>query len=539
MQVLTATRRQSEWNRIKTRVGPITDPAREIRPRTARDLFRWVDDYLGVKIGSTAVCQGHSAPADVFASWWFDAPPVSLVIGSRGSGKSYLSGIHSHLCSRWNPNIGTRILGGSKDQSRQIYEALKEVIQNGKGRIGNDRDQLIDLQAERAFYRNGSDVRILAASRRSVRGPHVPFIKLDEIDELDEDLREHAFGMAMEKHGIPSTVIMTSTWHRVGGPVSQLIKQGHDGAFPVHTWCVWEVLERCPESRSGRWVGGDDGFEKCPECPLKKRCHEDRHTRVDDLPKAKRSDGHYTIGSLIQKLHLSNRILDADYFCLGPKADGVWFNRFNRAVHVQLSAEFDPKLKVYASFDSGVCSGGVLFQVRHVQPPNFKSPVPKINIFADYYSEDLTAFENGRRMLNLIGTHCNGQYEVCYTDPAGGAKNPIGPTVLAELKRSGLSRIERWPSGGVVDGLGLLDSFIDPGDGLVALEVHPRCQHVIDAFEGYARDKRAGQYIDKPKDPQHPHEDLIDPIRGGIKALFPEGRKPESRMRKVNASQLS
>ena len=73
----------------------------------------------------------------------------------------------------------------------------------------------------------------MAASPTSVRGPHVPSLKLDEIDEIESDIRESAMGMAMEKHGCRSSVLMTSTWHRVAGPMAELMERGRNGAFPV------------------------------------------------------------------------------------------------------------------------------------------------------------------------------------------------------------------------------------------------------------------------------------------------------------------
>ncbi len=33
--------------------------------------------------------------------------------------------------------------------------------------------------------------------------------------------------------------------------------------------------------------------------------------------------------------------------------------------------------------------------------------------------------------------------------------------------------------------------------------------------------------MDYAEDPQHPHEDLIDPVAGGLKLEFPQGRTPQ------------
>ena len=120
-------------------------------------------------------------------------------------------------------------------------------------------------------------VEILAASPTSVRGPHVPSLKLDEVDEIDTDIRESAMGMCMgrkadrkkKREKLDGSVIMTSTCHRVNGPMARLIEQAEAGAFPLYTMCAFEVLERCPEERSGPKL--DSGYAKCPECSLARR----------------------------------------------------------------------------------------------------------------------------------------------------------------------------------------------------------------------------------------------------------------------------
>jgi hypothetical protein len=109
----------------------------------------------------------------------------------------------------------------------------------------------------------------------------------------------------------------------------------------------------------------------------------------------------------------------------------------------------------------------------------------------------------------------------------------VGPTVTGEYQRAGL-KLEPWPVRPVADGLALVNSFVASGDP-PALTVHPRCRHLIDAFANYKRAKRSNQYIDRPEDEQHPHEDLLDPLRGGLQSRFPEGRRPAPKFRYVPA----
>lgn len=499
---------------------------RNTPPTSPDHLWNWVNSYTGVKIARAAVCRGHQAPFDAFSSWWLDPRSVSILLGPRGGGKSFLSALDTHLKSRFIPKYGTRVLGGSRAQSEQVYRALKDLVRDGGGLLGSDADTVQQLLKTVALYKNGSEVSILAASPTSVRGPHVPSLKLDEVDEIAPDIREAAMGMSMARRGAKAQVLMTSTWHRLGGPMSGLIEQAREGKFRLHGFCLFEVLERCPDSRSG------PKLEKCPECALMKWCHSE-----GDVPKAKRSSGHYSIEAAIQKvLAVSLRTFEADYLCLGPRADGLWFPSFSAAVHMSDRAEYDPALPVNLAFDSGVFTGAVFFQVRHWRTE--QGPAEEVHCFADYLSENISAEANARALLALSQTYCNGRLDVICTDPAGGARNPVGPTVIGEYERSGLKPLKRWPVRPVADGLTLLDSFIQPAEGPPRLLLHPRCTALGKSLAQYRRAKRGGQWMDYPEDPQHPWEDLVDSLRGGLNLLFPAGRRPSAVLRPGNASRI-
>jgi len=44
-----------------------------------------------------------------------------------------------------------------------------------------------------------------------------------------------------------------------------------------------------------------------------------------------------------------------------------------------------------------------------------------------------------------------------------------------------------------------------------------------------------GDWQGEPADPQHPHEDLMEALRGGVRDRFPEGRIEQPRLRTVPA----
>ena len=487
-------------------------------------LIKGLASLWNVQLASRSVCAGHDAPIDFLAEQIIDRPPASLWIGPRGGGKSYISGLGAWVDSISYDKHGTCILGGSLAQSEQIYEALTSF-----DNVRPDASP-VTLTKRLAKFTTGSTVSILAASSTSVRGPHVARLRLDEVDEIDEDIREAALGMCMELHGASASIVMTSTWHRLGGPMAALVEQAESGAFPIHRFCAFEVLERCPEWRSGSML------ERCPECPLKKWCHADRHQH-NGIPKAKRSDGHYTIDSLIQKVRtLSPRVFESDYLCMGPKASGLWFSRFD-ARNISEEGEYNERFPVHIAIDSGVHTGAVFFQTIEVDG------VPRCNVFAEYLVEGKSAEVAAKEIIDVMNSRCFGARRRVSTDSAGGARNPVGPTVISEYDRAGLRGdrgIETWPKypGCVADGLNLIDAMVRSADESVSLHIHPRCKKTIDAFRSYSRAKRSGQWQDYPEDPQHPHEDIIDSLRGGLSLLYPEGRRVEPTWYRRRASQV-
>jgi hypothetical protein len=167
---------------------------------------------------------------------------------------------------------------------------------------------------------------------------------------------------------------------------------------------------------------------------------------------------------------------------------------------------------VLLAIDSGVFTGAVFLQTRDRVGRKFAT------VFADYLAENVPAEHNAVAIRRVANERCCGRIDRRVTDPAGGARNPVGPTVLSEYERGGLP-LERWPARGVADGLSLVEGFVQAADGTARLKIHPRCKALIAAFQGYTRAKRAGQWQDYPEDPQHPHEDLMDALRGGLVAL--------------------
>lgn len=257
---------------------------------------------------------------------------------------------------------------------------------------------------------------------------------------------------------------------------------------------------------------------------LKKRCDEGRTSLWDTVHQANPAlhDGRRWTDS--GELYLSRldrlRGTRRQRFLEGIWAagEGQWFETFSER-HVDQLADYDPAFPVHLAVDSGVHTGAVWFQVMETRGG------PRVHVFGDYYTFNkpatVVADEINARTVELSGGYDRGT-----TDPSGKASTGVGPTVFGEYQRMGLY-LDPWPSypGSVIDGLSLLESFVATDPPM--LYVHPRCTELIGAFHNYKRLKRQGQWVDRPEDPQHPYEDLMDALRGGLQDKFPEGRKPQ------------
>ena len=195
--------------------------------------------------------------------------------------------------------------------------------------------------------------------------------------------------------------------------------------------------------------------------------------------------------------------------------EGAWFDRFGPE-HQSDLAEYDPAFPDHLAVDSGVHTGAVAFQIRPVNGCE-----KGLAVFWDYYNFNVPAYRVGQEILAAIQGFGITKIARGSTDPAGSAKTATGETAVKEYGRAGL-HLYPWPKPSIAAGLATIESFVSitPAEMII----HPRCKHLIQAFANYKRAKRGGQWADFPEDPQHPFEDLMDSLRGGLNDAFPYGR---------------
>lgn len=218
-------------------------------------------------------------------------------------------------------------------------------------------------------------------------------------------------------------------------------------------------------------------------------------------------------------------------------SDGAIWPAFDPARHIHESAEFDYRFPVRLAIDAGVSQhvGAVFFQVRP-----WDGHRHKVTVFADahlagpgLYSE--AAAQKLKAQSDDLPSR--GRLDVVRLDPAADAQTGIGPAAYGAFERVFGSRItSRWPRHRVQDGIDQVALLLDQG----MLTIHPRCAHLKAAFQNYVRKKgRDGEFLDGPADPNHPHEDLADALRGGIRDAFPDGiRVEQPQLRRIHVGRL-
>lgn len=421
-------------------------------------------------------------------------PSESLLVGPAGTGKTWGVILLLHLLSARKP--GLRILICRKTREALTESVLVTYEQEVLPATGHRKlAEGVKRRVRQAYhYPNGTEWIVGGLDRPSkILSTSYDIVFVNEAIELAEEDWE-------------------TIQSRIGRPershsLNCLIGDTNPGA-PSH----W-LKQRCDRGQTKEWV-----------------------SRHRDNP-ALWSGGRWTPAGEAYLARLGRltgtrrkRLLEGVW----AAGEAQWFDRFDEG-NVSAEADYDPTLSVHLSIDSGVFTGAVAFQLRHGAGRH------RVSVFQDWLFEGVPAEVVARSVIGSLGDRRGPRLRVS-TDPAGGSRNPVGPTVVSEYERAGLRGyrgLERWPVSPVADSLALVETLVESADGSRDLLIHPRCKHLISAFQNYQRATRAGQFMDYPIDPQHPQEDMVDALRGGLKLEFPEGfQKPRIFVDHVSPNRL-
>ena len=143
---------------------------------------------LGIRVPQEPLVPGNDAPIDYVAHTLFDDSDCT-VWACRGGGKTLFGGVGAVLRCLRVPGYQLRILGGSLDQSRKMFQYIRNMLwPKFLPVLGKCDEQAAAALTVRSIrFANGSYIEILPHSEKAVRGMRVNKVLCDEIEMFDED----------------------------------------------------------------------------------------------------------------------------------------------------------------------------------------------------------------------------------------------------------------------------------------------------------------------------------------------------------------
>lgn len=208
--------------------------------RTEEHLRQWVWDAWGVSFPTQAVCPGHVSPWQVFCEAYFAKHPLMILKGSRAlAGKSFLLATLG-ITEAATLGCDVNILGGSGEQAKRVHDYMQD---HWRFRRAPRSLLASDPTKRETTLTNHATIQALMASQASVRGPHIPRLRIDEAEDATIDLIEAALGQPMGLKGVPLQTLISSTHHVPNGTMTELLKRAAEKGWPVREFCYRETLQ--------------------------------------------------------------------------------------------------------------------------------------------------------------------------------------------------------------------------------------------------------------------------------------------------------
>lgn len=213
---------------------------------TRSELKDWIDHHLNVQIPDKAVCSDHVSPFEALARAYFARDRLTVWKASRGfGGKSFLLATLA-LTELITLNADVSLLGGSGEQARRVLAYLSgERMPRRMWNAPHFPQELFEHPPtkQETSIKWGGCIKALQASQKSVRGPHPQRMRLDEVDEMAQDLLDAALGQPMSARGVEAQTVLSSTHQHPDGTMTEVLERAERNGFPVYEWCFKETRE--------------------------------------------------------------------------------------------------------------------------------------------------------------------------------------------------------------------------------------------------------------------------------------------------------
>jgi hypothetical protein len=240
--------------------------------RTEKDLRNYIKYFFGLHLPDCKV--SRYADTTPFHAIWevYDIcanknNPLNvqelLFVAGRGSGKTLGMAI-AELMVLLHDDRDVVHVGAILQQAKRCYEYQQKFLMADRMRSivspPKTPDNLRILEKstmERSVFNIRGEkitLEVLPCTMRSVNGPHVPLVVVDEIDTVQgEGMKAYKeiAGMLDSKRGRKPLRVGISTRKSRYGLMNQAIENAEKQGRHVRRWTAFEFTERCPDTRSG------------------------------------------------------------------------------------------------------------------------------------------------------------------------------------------------------------------------------------------------------------------------------------------------
>ena len=353
--------------------------------KTKRELKNWIKYHLGLDIPDCTVSR-YATINPLDAIWLIydicvnkrnpDKIEELLYVASRGSGKTLGVAIAEFMIMLHDQRDVVHV-GAILSQAKRCYEYQVGFMLNDKLKPVlatkiRGTPMLEKMNMEKSIFNlvdrftkqtKKVTLEVLPCTLKSVNGPHVPLVVVDELDTVSgEGLKafNDISGMLDSRPNREALRVGISTRKSRYGLMNKQIEEAQDAGRTVHWWTALEFAERCPDSRSGtkptvgyvlqdemeviteeEWKRKskqkkDEYFkhefygEKCLSCPIAALCLSDSKNQKstssmlkpisDPIKKAMEAGADWAISQL---------------FNLKPSVEGIVYKEFDRRRHVK------------------------------------------------------------------------------------------------------------------------------------------------------------------------------------------------------------
>jgi hypothetical protein len=194
---------------------------------------------FGFSVPDKAVCPGHMSPWQAFCDAYFARSRVAIWKASRGFGGKSLLLAMLGLTEALTLKCQVNVLGGSGEQAKRVHDYQVKAWHYPDAPRHLLASDPLKWETTLTW---GNTVRALLASQSSIRGPHVPRLRIDEADECDMTLIHAALGQPMSQGGISAQTVFSSTHHHPIGSMTTLLQMAAEKGWTVAEWCWRESL---------------------------------------------------------------------------------------------------------------------------------------------------------------------------------------------------------------------------------------------------------------------------------------------------------